>query len=125
MARPRKQIDLDQLKKCAAKQWPDTEIAAWFQKDGFSISAQTIRRRYGELIDTARLNGKSKLRDLQWSVASAGDVKMMIHLGKHYLGQHDKVDIDASVKSGFLKVDKIEGGVIVGAREFHKTENDK
>jgi hypothetical protein len=88
MARPRKKIDIEQLQKCAEKQWSDVEIAAFFR-----VSVKTLHRRYVQLIEEAKQRGKTKLRDLQWKRALEGSDKMIIHMSKHYLGQHDKMDI--------------------------------
>lgn len=37
-------------------------------------------------------HGKSILRAKQFDRALKGSDKMLIHLGKHYLGQHDKIE---------------------------------
>jgi hypothetical protein len=100
MARPRKRIDVEVLKKLAERQWPDTEIAAFFcrESNNFKISHQTIRRRYGQIIDTCRLNGKSKLRDQMWIRLQAGSDVILKHAMQHYLEQHEKVDVNQSIE---------------------------
>lgn len=87
MARPTKKIDIEQLEKCAEKQWSYTEIAAFFR-----ISTKTIERRYVEIIEKARQRGKTKLRDLQWRRALEGSDRVLIHMSQHYLGQHTKIE---------------------------------
>jgi hypothetical protein len=82
-----KKIDIEQLEKCAEKQWNNTEIAAFFR-----VSTKTLERRYVEIIEKARQRGKTKLKDLQWKRALEGSDKMIVHMSKHYLGQHDRIE---------------------------------
>lgn len=93
MARPAKwkNIDKEQLEKCAERQWTIEEIAAFFR-----VSKQTINRRFGPVIDECRERGRSKIRDLQWRKALEGSDKMIIHISKHYLKQHDREHIEHS-----------------------------
>lgn len=89
MARPRKKIDEEQLRKCAEKQWHIREIAAFFR-----VSTDTIHRRYAAIIEEARQSGKAKLRDLQWQRALQGSDTMLKHMSEHYLDQHNRSRID-------------------------------
>ncbi len=89
MARPIKPIDDEQLMKLAAMHCSVGEIAAFFD-----VSRDTIERRYAAEISKGREMGKSKLRRLQWQSAEKGNVVMQIFLGKQYLGQSDKVELD-------------------------------
>lgn len=89
MARPRKKIDVEQLIKCAEKQWAITEIAAFFR-----VSTDTLHRRYAAEIELGRQNGKAKLRDLMWLRAANGSDTIIKHLAEHYLGQHSRQQID-------------------------------
>lgn len=89
MARPRKKIDVEQLIKCAEKQWHIREIAAFFR-----VSHDTIQRRYASIIEEARNSGKAKLRDLQWKRALEGSDTMIKHMSEHYLDQHSRSKID-------------------------------
>lgn len=89
MARPRKKIDVEQLIKCAEKQWHIREIAAFFR-----VSHDTIQRRYASIIEEARNSGKAKLRDLQWKRALEGSDTMIKHMSEHYLGQHSRQQVD-------------------------------
>ena len=84
MARPRKEIDVDALEKCAQRQWSTEELAAFF-----NVSRDTLERRYAAIIKNARQNGKAKLRDMQWSSAEKGNERMQIFLGKIYLEQRE------------------------------------
>ena len=89
MARPRKKIDIEQLIKCAEKQWHIREIAAFFR-----VSTDTIHRRYAAIVEEARNSGKAKLRDLQWKRALEGSDTMIKHMSEHYLDQHSRQRID-------------------------------
>jgi hypothetical protein len=83
----KKIIDVEQLEKCAEKQWSITEIAAFFR-----CSVDTIERRFAENIRAARQRGTAKLRDLQWKRALEGSDKMIIHMSEHYMEQHQKIE---------------------------------
>lgn len=89
MARPRKKIDEEQLRRCSEKQWHITEIAAFFR-----VSTDTLHRRYAAIIEEARQNGKAKLRDLQWKRALEGSDTMIKHMSEHYLEQHSRQQVD-------------------------------
>lgn len=82
-------VDLDQLRQCAQKQWNDKEIAAHFK-----ISVDTLDRHFAEEIAAARQTGKAKLRDLQWKRALEGSDTMIKHMSEHYLDQHSRQRID-------------------------------
>lgn len=86
MARPRKEIDEEQLKKLAKFHCTIEEIAAFF-----NVSRDTIERRYAAKIIEGRNAGKAKLRDLQWLAAEGGNVQMLIWLGKVYLNQSETI----------------------------------
>jgi hypothetical protein len=89
MARPRKTLDVEQLIKCAEKQWSITEIAAFFR-----VSTDTIHRRYAAEVELGRQNGKAKLRDLLWHRAISGSDAILKHMCEHYLGQTSRQQID-------------------------------
>jgi hypothetical protein len=89
--RPKAKIDIEQLEKCAEKQWTIPEIAAFFR-----VSEKTIDRRFVPIIEAARQRGKTKLRDLQWARALQGADRVLIHMSKHYLEQHDKDRVTVS-----------------------------
>jgi hypothetical protein len=95
MARPRKKIDQEQLERCAEKHWTILEIAAHFR-----VGKKTIERRYGSLIAECRERGKSKLRDLQWRRALEGSDRVLLHMSKHYLEQHEKQINEVSGPNG-------------------------
>lgn len=87
MARPKIDIDAEQVRKLAAMHCTIAEIAAFFD-----CSRDTIERNYAAEINKGRQQGKMQLRDWQLQSAKKGNVAMLIFLGKQYLGQSDKVE---------------------------------
>ena len=71
------------------------------------MSVRTFRERLSEseelrsLLEKARDEGKASLRRVQWKSALAGDKTMMIWLGKQYLKQADKHEIDQNTTMTF------------------------
>ena len=99
MARPRKPIDVEQLKKCAEKQWSNVEIAAFFH-----IHVTNLAKRFAKIIEESRESGRAKLRDLQWQRALQGSDTMIKHMSEHYLGQRTKTDVE---QSGEIKINLV------------------
>ena len=89
MARPKKyNIDTDQVEKLAGLGCTNIEIASFFK-----CSETTLTRNYGVNLEKGRDEGKIRLRQYQWKAAKAGNVAMLIWLGKQLLGQTDKQEI--------------------------------
>ena len=84
MARPKLEIDADQVKKLAAIQCTMTEIACVM-----GCSVDTLERRFADTIKEGREQGKMSLRRKQYEVAMGGHVSMLIWLGKQHLNQSD------------------------------------
>ena len=57
------------------------------------VSHDTIERRYRQQIEAARLRGKAELRMAMWKKALKGDTVILRHLGKHYLGQTEQLQV--------------------------------
>jgi len=73
--------------------------------DYFQCSEQTIRRtmqdedsEFCKAYKTAIANTKMALSEMQLKKAMEGNVTMLIWLGKQYLGQSDKTEIDHTSK---------------------------
>lgn len=92
MARPRKDIDAEQVQKLASLGLKNTEIA-----DFFAVDEGTIRKRFSERLTKGRTLRKAKLRELQWRAAEGGNIAMLIFLGKNELGQSDKQEVNQSI----------------------------
>ena len=92
MARPRLDIDTEEVKKLARFGCTNIEIAAFFECD-----ESTIRGRFSEIIATAKQTGKIRLRKKQYTVALRGNVKMLIWLGKQMLDQKEQSNVVTEV----------------------------
>jgi len=85
MARPRKKIDKDLVRKLAGIQCTNEEIAAVL-----NCSADTLERRFAGVIKEGRANGRQSLKRAQYKKAMEGNPTMLIWLGKQFLGQRDQ-----------------------------------
>lgn len=99
--RPRIEIDEEQFKGLCSIQCTEEEIANWFK-----CSVDTIERwckrefkmSFAECYKKFSVGGKISLRRYQMKMAEH-NATMAIWLGKQYLGQTDKQDVDVSVNS--------------------------
>src|SRR5215831_20528217 len=85
-------ISLEQLRELAASLHTIAEIAA-----KLGVSHDTLQRRlkepaFQEAFQAGHELGCAEVRALQLEQARAGNTQMLIHLGKHYLGQRETVD---------------------------------
>jgi hypothetical protein len=86
MARPTKKADPALIEGLAAKGCSDEEIAIHAE-----VSARTLKRRFAEPIKRGQAKLRFLLRSKQVELATAGNVVMLIWLGKNLLGQTDKI----------------------------------
>lgn len=91
MARPCKQIDPKQIEKLASILCTTSEIAAVL-----GCSQDTLERRFSAVLDRGREQGRASLRRQQYKLAMGGNATMCIWLGKQWLGQKDKHDVENS-----------------------------
>lgn len=111
MGRPRKEIDFNEFEKLCHIQCTAEEIAAFF-----SISVDTLYRRiaekyectFAEVFDEKRKGGLISLRRSQWQSVQKGNIVMQIWLGKQYLGQKDKQEIEQTNKTIEIKIGEDE-----------------
>jgi hypothetical protein len=89
MARPIKKIDEGQLLKLAAINCSYAEMAAILD-----VNESTLTRRYAQVIEKGREQGKMSLKRKQYEIAMGGNVTMLIWLGKIILNQVEKKEID-------------------------------
>lgn len=94
MARPRKNIDAETVKKLAAINCSAAEIGAFV-----GCSVDTLSRRYADAIKEGRLTGNVSFKRKMWETAMGGNVTMMIWLSKQILGYTDKVEERREVTS--------------------------
>lgn len=92
--RPKRNIDYEAVKRLAAVMATDEEIAAFL-----GVSVDTLTRRgeaYQKAKEEGRQSGLLNLRRYQLEAAKAKNPTMLIWLGKQYLGQKDKQEIEHS-----------------------------
>ena len=97
MGRPKKPIDWDTVKKLCAIHCTGEEIASVID-----VHYDTLNNRcneehgvnFSEYYKKASASGKMSLRRKQYEVAMAGNVSMLIWLGKNMLNQRDQVDTE-------------------------------
>ena len=81
--------DPDKIQMLASFGCSITEIAKYFR-----IDESTVRKKYKDELETGRESLKVQLRQLQWDHAARGNTALLIWLGKQYLGQTDRKEID-------------------------------
>jgi hypothetical protein len=92
--RPKIIIDFDAVKRLAAVMATDEEIASYF---GCSVDTLTRRgEEYRQAKEAGRQAGALNLRRYQIEAAKAKNPTMLIWLGKQYLGQKDKTEVEHS-----------------------------
>ena len=84
MARPKKEVDEELLYKLAQIHCTMREMS-----DIVGVSIDTLKRRYADLIDKGKSEGKMRLRRKQIEVAMSGNHTMLIWLGKQMLNQSE------------------------------------
>jgi len=89
LARPKKKIDYDLVKKLAEIQCTQEEISSILD-----ISVRTLQRdkEFCRIFNMSRENGKMSLKRWQFKRAEQGSDRMLIWLGKQYLGQRDVIE---------------------------------
>lgn len=95
MARPRKEVDEEKLELLASFGLTTREIAAVLD-----VSPDTIERNYAETLAWGVNKCRASLKRKQWEMAMAGNVTMLIWLGKQMLGQKDRVDYGVGAGDG-------------------------
>ena len=85
MARPRLNIDVDEVRKLASLGCALQDIADWFGCHKNTISA----KRFCDALKLGRAQMHVSLRRAQFKAAMDGSPALLIWLGKQYLGQRD------------------------------------
>jgi len=62
----------------------------------FGCDESTIRKKFSSELASGKEQMKIRLRQLQWKHASLGNTALLIFLGKQYLGQSEKQEVDFS-----------------------------
>ena len=103
MARPKKyDIDPKQVEKLASYGCTNTEIASFF-----GCSKDLISKSYSTNVEKGKDSGKIRLRKLQWRAAERGNVPILIWLGKQYLDQSDRKEIEMNTPIDEITFDEI------------------
>lgn len=116
MARPQKEIDIEQFEKLCALQCTEEEIANWFK-----CSVDTIERwckrtyadedgnplSFAEAYKNHSVDGKISLRRFQFKMAEKNP-SMAIWLGKQWLGQRDTIDVGMDVNERKREVEALD-----------------
>lgn len=79
-------LDRDLIFKLATMHCSLQEIA-----DCVGTKVEVLEKRYSGIIAKGRSEGKKSLRKAQMEKALSGDVRMLMWLGKQYLGQNEQV----------------------------------
>jgi len=97
MGRPKIKLDYTLITKLAHIQCTIEEIAAILE-----VSHDTLQRdeQFCVLYKKGMDEGKSCLRRMQWKGAEDGNTTMLVWLGKQYLKQTDKNNLELTGKDG-------------------------
>lgn len=110
IGRPEKPVDLVELEKLGVFQATRLELAAWFKLAPASIETRFASKElydhqgekltFREIFERGQANGRIRLRRKQMQLAEAGNVTMLIWLGKQILGQRDQWAGELTGKDG-------------------------
>ena len=90
MARPIKyKVDVKMLEKLASYGHTYAECSAFLE-----VPSTVLEKSYSVFYTKGRESLKQRLRMRQIQVADKGNVVMLIWLGKQYLGQKDKTELE-------------------------------
>lgn len=108
VGRPRIEINWEELDKLCFLQCTLREIAGFFDCSEDTIDRR-LKEQYGvgfaEYFAVKSQGGKISLRRLQYQTATKGNVSMLIWLGKQWLGQTDKAEIQ-EIKTIQINIDQ-------------------
>jgi hypothetical protein len=107
--RPKIPIDYEQVEKLASIMCTQEEIAAWMDVD---VSTLKRDEMFCTVYKKGIEKGRMSVRRQQYRLAEEGNPTMAIWLGKQYLGQRDKHDLDQNVANKDDKPFKVSIEVI-------------
>lgn len=109
-------INWPQAEKLAMIHCTSDEIGGFFDMSGTSF-CDAIKTKYNETFtewaERFRAHTRMAIRKQQLQLALNGNVKMLIHLGKQYCGQAEKVETDNTHRAEEPQVWEIGGRRIV------------
>lgn len=100
MGRPRIKIDKEEFEKLCAIQCTEEEIAGWYKCSVDTIERfceKTYKMSFAEVYKRLSATGKMSLRRTQFRIAETNPT-MAIWLGKQYLGQKERTDVDLTAE---------------------------
>lgn len=103
MARPKLNIDPEQVKRLALIQCTVEEMASVLRCD-----KRTLERRFAAIIKEGRESGRMSLKRKQFELAMGGNVAMLIWLGKQTLGQREPQRVELTGADGKPIENKLE-----------------
>lgn len=95
--RPRLEFDLRQVEQLGAIMCTDEEIAGVLGCNVDTIRERKKEPEFSGALEKGRATGKASLRRIQWNTAKGGNATMQIWLGKQWLGQRDRQDVESLV----------------------------
>ena len=117
MGRPKKIINKKTFEGLCSIQCTYLEICDILEVSDKTLNnwcRETYKQTFSEVFKKKSATGKASLRRMQYKNAENGNATMQIWLGKQYLGQKDKQELEHSGSVDFTKktvlIDKYLGG---------------
>lgn len=89
------------IEQLATMQCTDEEIAAVIGCSVDVLTNKNNKKAFAEAKEKGLSSGKASIRRMQFKAAEAGNATMLIWLGKQYLGQTDKQEIETNAQQDF------------------------
>ncbi len=120
--RPRFVIDYEAVGKLAMLQCTHEEIAAFL-----GCSSDTLAKddKFLGVYKAGIEKGRMSLRRHQWRALEAGNTTMLVWLGKQYLHQRDRFDVDATHRNDPTACSDEELLAIIASRRSGRTSEEK
>lgn len=103
MGRPQKDIDGETVRKLAKLGCNQDEIAEFF-----GVTQSVVSERFRSDFHLGSAESKISIRRMQFKRAMQGSDRMLIHLGKVYLGQTDRLDVTSKGKPTVVYIEAAE-----------------
>lgn len=101
--RPKLEFDQEQFEEMCNIQCTKDEICAVFggvdEKTLTRWCIDTYGMGFSDIYKTKAVNGKKSLRRIQFESAMNGNTAMQIWLGKQYLGQRDRHEVEQTIRN--------------------------
>jgi hypothetical protein len=92
----RAEINLEEVEKLAAMQATDADLAAFFNVTTRTIERRRLEPEFAEALERGKNKGRLTIRRAQLKLLEAGNTAMAIWLGKNYLGQTDRTEVNTA-----------------------------